>query len=184
MFVLIAVISVLILFLISKFLFSKNKIRVSNRPLVLAVNLLILVAGLVLVYVNINEFNAYLTRETWLTTTGEIISFDIVGVKTREPDIGYQFESKGFTYKDTTNLATPFFGSRNYQEQTARVIEGNYKVGDSVIVYYNPVNPKESALKITPHWSTYMQFTFAIMVISVVLALLFPQKSKQDKDLK
>jgi hypothetical protein len=115
---------------------------------------------------------------------GKVISFEIVGIKTREPEIIYSFNVKDSVYTGRTNLHTPLFGSRKYQEQTARTISGNYQPGDSVMVYYNPENPKESALKISPVWSTYMQLTFGVFIISIILALMIPQKTKKENNNK
>ena len=127
------------------------------------------------------EFNHYQDRKAWKKVEGKVVSFEIVGIKTREPEISYKFSVKDSLYTGRTNLHTPLFGSRKYQEQTARTISGNYQVGEKVMIYYNPENPKESVLKISPVWSTYMQLTFGVFIISIMLALLIPQKSQKGK---
>jgi len=176
MYALIAVISIVILSIVFNILFKKNNISISNRLFTFFSKLLILAGGVILIYLNCVEFNQYQQRKIWEKTTGHVISFDIVGVKTREPEISYQFFANDSVYNGKTNLMTPLFGSRNYQEQTAQTISGNYQTGDSVMVYYNPDFPKESALKITPAWSTYIQFTFGIFIVSIIVALIIPVK--------
>jgi len=182
MYEIISFISISVLSLVFYFLFKKNRIIISNRLAWLSVKIIIFLAGIIIVYINIMKFNDYLDKKSWPTVKGEIVDFKIVGIKTREPDISYRFLVKGTSFKGHTNLATPFFGSSKSQEQTARVISGNYQVGDSVMVYYDANNPKYSALKIRPLWSTYMQLTFGIFIVSGMLALiLIPLNSKEDK---
>jgi len=180
MFEIIALASILLLAFIFYILFKRNGLHISNKPLILSVKFVILVAGIVLIYVNLSDFNEYTSRKSWQKVAGEIVSFEIVGIKTKEPEISYKFQANNLIYISKTNLETPLFGSRKYQEQTARTISGNYKVGDSVIVYYNPANPEESHLKITPGWSTYIQFTFGIFIVSIMLALIIPVKSNNE----
>lgn len=121
-----------------------------------------------------------MNKKSWKRIKAKIISTDVFGKRTREPQIYYKYEIGDSTYTNESNLEPSFFGSTSYQDQTARRILGNYKSGDSVSVYYNPDNPSESALKIHPVWSTYIQFTFGIFVTSIILALMFTAK----KDLK
>jgi len=182
MYVIISLVSISVLTWIFYFLYRKNRIILSNSLPFLSIKLIILLAGGILVYLNIVKFNDYLERKSWPMVKGEIIDFRIVGIKTREPEISYRFQAKSTFFEGHTNLATPLFGSRRSQEQAARAISGNYHVGDSVMVYYNPKNPQQSALKIRPQWSTYLQFTFGIFIVSGMLALiLIPLKSEKDK---
>ena len=182
MFTLTTLIFIIILSIVFHILFKKNNIVFSNKPLVLSVKLIILLAGMILTYINLIELNHYHDKKNWNKIQGEVISFEIVGIKTREPEISYSFIVNDSVYTGKTNLHTPLFGSRKYQEQTARTISRNYKVGDSVIVYYNPENPKESALKISPVWSTYMRLTFGVFIISIMLALMIPHKPNKENN--
>jgi len=179
MFKLVSIVVIILLTLIFYFLFNKNKISVANNLLMLTVKLIVLSAGLIIVYINTIEFEHYQQRENWPKVMGKVIAFEIVGIKTREPEIHYSFTVHKKVYNGKTNLATPLFGSRKYQEQTARTISGNYQVGDSVIVYYNPDHPEESVLKIHPGWSVYMQLSFGLIIVAAVLALIIPAKSKE-----
>ena len=182
MYEIISLISISVLSPLFYFLFKKNRIVLSNSLPLLSVKTIIFLAGILLIYFNIVKFNDYLGKKSWPMVKGEIVDFKIVGIKTREPDISYRFLVNGTFFVGHTNLHTPFFGSSKSQEQTARAISGNYQVGDSVMVYYNAVNPQQSALKIRPLWSTYIQFTFGILIVSGMLALiLVPLKSKEDQ---
>jgi len=179
MFEILSVTAIIVLTALFYILSKKNGISVANNLLTLSVKLIFLITGAVIIYLNILEFDLYQQRKSWPRVTGQVISFDIVGVKTREPEISYRFTVNEKMYQGKTNLATPLFGSRKYQEQTARTISGNYQVGDSVMVYYNPENPGESVLIIHPGWSVYMQLTFGIFIVAIVLALIIPVKSKE-----
>jgi len=182
MFTLATFTSIIILGVVFHIIFKKNNIVFSNKPFVLSVKLIILLVGVIVTYINLIEFDHYHDKKFWNKVKGEVVSFEIVGIKTREPEIDYSFNVNDSVYTGRTNLHTPLFGSRKYQEQTARTISGNYQVGDSVMVYYNPENPKESALKIAPVWSTYMQLTFGVFIISIILALMIPQKPKKENN--
>lgn len=178
----ITIISIIVLTAVTKVLFKNNKIVFSNRAPLLAAKLIAFTAGILLIFLNLSEFNAYKIRQSWTKVMGEVVAFEIVGIKTKEPEISYRFMANNSQYLAKTNLQTALFGSRKYQEQTARTISGNYQVGDSVMVYYNPGNPKESRLKITPGWSTYMQHTFGIFLVAIILALITPKKATTTKD--
>jgi Protein of unknown function (DUF3592) len=181
MFEIISLSAIIVLTLPFYVLFRKSGISVKNNLFSISVKLVVLVTGAVIVYLNIIEFDLYLQRKNWPRVSGQVTSFDIVGIKTREPEISYRFSVNEKFYQGKTNLDTPLFGSRKYQEQTARTISGNYQVGDSVMVYYNPGNPAESVLIIHPGWSVYIQLTFGIFIIAMVLALMIPAKSKEGQ---
>lgn len=117
-----------------------------------------------------------MNKKSWQMIKAKIISTDVVGQRTKEPQIYYKYQIGDSVYTNVSNLESAFFGSTSYQDQTARRILRNYKSGDSVSVYYNPDNPSESALKIHPVWSTYIRFTFGIFITSIVLALIITVK--------
>jgi hypothetical protein len=90
------------------------------------------------------------SHSSWLQTTGRIISFDL---RYGTPSISYEYEAQGKVF--TGNKFTPgpaalypkgsgtSFPKSFYLNESGRL---RFSPGNSVEVFYNPANPRESAL--------------------------------------
>jgi hypothetical protein len=134
---------------------------------------LVLVAALFLLDKSIHELEQFGKRAYWQSVNGVIISARVVGEKTRQPEIEYSYIVDPDTFISKNNLGIAMFASNKSQDKTARTIIANYHEGDSIKVYFNPQNPSETVLKKVPDWSVFMQYSFAVVIFSLALTILF-----------
>lgn len=163
---------VIFILLITLYMIRKAKSLESFPNFYLGIILLVLVGGVLDLNNSMNNIKDFLDRREWPVVAGEIVSLQVVGIKTREPAIKYIYKVEDKTYSNTTNLNTPFFGSSKSQQQASQTILSNYAIGDTVIVYFNPQNYSESVLKVTPHFTIFMQYSFGIFLTAILLALI------------
>ena len=89
--------------------------------------------------------------QSWSSTMGTVLSSSVQTRHTARshsifPVIVYQYEVNGKTYQSQTIKAGDrFMNIRVIGEAEATV--ARYPIGASVMVYYNPANPAESALE-------------------------------------
>ena len=89
--------------------------------------------------------------QTWSSTMGTVLSSSVQTRPTGRshstfPVVVYQYEVNGKTYQSQTIKAgDQFMNIRVIGEAQATV--ARYPIGASVMVYYNPENPAESALE-------------------------------------
>jgi len=169
------ILSIFILTFLMLLLLRKSLFLSSRKKLLLIPAILVIISGWFLIQKTVDELDDFKTRMNWESVNGEITEAKIVGLKTKEPQIEYSYIVKENIFKGESNLGIAMFGSNKAQDQTARNIVSNFQIGDSIKVYYNPKKENESVLKLTPHWSTFMQFSFALFLISIALTILVLQ---------
>jgi hypothetical protein len=133
---------------------------VRNYPLriarwVLALGLALGVAGVILVAVQARGVAENRKLRNWPTVTGTVISSEVIGIRAFRPNIVYEYVVGGETYRDSTSLNPPSFGNRNTREGEATALTEEYSVGREVLVHYDPQQPSNSLLRISPDWAIY-----------------------------
>jgi hypothetical protein len=89
----------------------------------------------------------------------------VVGERAFHPHIEYEYSVSGQTYHDSTTLDLPSFGGRRSKYDAAEYIAGQYPVGKTVRVHYNPRNPVESHLRVFPSWAVYGKMSVGILLL-------------------
>jgi len=89
--------------------------------------------------------------QTWPGTMGTVLSSSVQSRRSGNststyPVVIYQYQVSGQTYQgQTIKAGEQFFSVRIMGDAQATV--ARYPIGAQVMVYYNPTNPKESALE-------------------------------------
>jgi len=89
--------------------------------------------------------------QTWPSTMGTVLSSNVQFRRSGNstsvyPVVIYQYQVSGQTYQgQTLKAGEQFFSVRIMGDAHATV--ARYPIGAQVMVYYNPANPKESALE-------------------------------------
>lgn len=168
-------VSVNIIVLISLItLYSIRKVQSlkSFRNNYLAIILLILAGSVFILNKSLDEINDFLDRREWPLIAGEITTLDIKGDKTREPIIKYKYVLDGKFYHGQSSFDTPLFGGTKSQQRVSMAILNEYSVGDTVIVHFNPNDYSKSVLKVTPYWSSFIQYSLALLLSAFMAALI------------
>ncbi len=134
--------------------------------------ILIGLTGSCLVLSGTDEIGRSLAKQKWHETKGLVIRSEVIGEGAYRPNIVYQFDVENRTFTDSTALSPPSFGGRNARRKAAETKVANYSVGDTVYVYYNPVNPEESVLNRHLFWAVYMKLSFGLLLYIAGLAFL------------
>lgn len=118
-------------------------------------SLVIAFIGIWLVYSQMSLMEQYVSLRGWNSVQGVITDSRVVGERAYRPEIVYQYAVDEIIYRDSTNLDPPGFGGRNAKRDAAEGVASEYPIGKQVVIHYDPANPADSRLKITPPWSVY-----------------------------
>ena len=161
-----------IIFLVSLYILHKStSLKSFNNSLLFLVSLSLL-GSLFVIYNSVNGLNAFLDRREWPIVVGNVSSIEMKGIKTHEPEIHYKYKIYDEIYTGTTDLGTPLFGGSKSQKRVAQTILDSFNVGDTVTVFFNPADYSHSVLKVTPNWSVFIQYSFGLMLASIMLILI------------
>ena len=141
----------------------------NRRTLWLVVGIVLIVAGSTLMATDIEQLREYRNRRHWPTATATIIVSTVVGERAFRPNLVYEYSVDEVVHTDSSFLDMPSFGGRRSRNDAAEKKASEYPVGTEVPVHYNPNNPAESHLKITPPWSIYGQVGFSGFLIALGL---------------
>lgn len=128
-------------------------------------------------------FESVWQKKHWPHTTGIIVNSVVVGEKRAfQPQITYQFFVDNVAYENSTDLHMSGFGNKRARRDNAKRVAGEYPRDKKVSVYYNPIDPKESYLRLGPYWSDYMKLMVgSLLLVCGVYFLLFILRG-QSKD--
>lgn len=140
-------------------------------PLLLALGVLLFIVGALLVSSEVRRLHEYSLLRHWQTAEGVIVSSRVIGERARRPQIVYEYTAGGSRYIDSTSLDPPNFGGRNAKREAAEGVANEYPAGKPVTIHYNPANPADSRLKITPPWSVYGKSGFGGLLFGLGLFL-------------
>lgn len=171
---------IVILVLISFYYMRHIKWLKSFHLLFMILILSVLIAGLFVVNNSVNELNAFLERREWPVVAGRISSAEMKGLKTHEPVIKYMYQVEGVMYQGNSNLGTPLFGGSKSQRRVAQTILADFSAGDTIRVFFNPHDYAQSVLKVNPKWSVYIQYSFSLIVSSLMLTIIINRLLKSN----
>ncbi len=173
MLLIIATVTIFIISVILNYLVVKYKVFIRFNLTAVILNAFLFIAGLFMIFNSTEAFDRFSEMKTWPVVTGVITDSKVVGERAKRPELDYRYTVNGKAYLGNSDLATPSFGGKNYRDQSSRAVISKFNKGDSVKVFYNPDNLEESVLKISPKWSSFMQYGLGIIFLSLAFGLLF-----------
>ncbi|MBD3402919.1 DUF3592 domain-containing protein [candidate division GN15 bacterium] len=154
----------------------------STSRLILALAVVLLVAGGLLVNRTANRFEYYSQLNTWPETSATIVRSDVIGERAFRPNVVFSYQVNGIEFRDSSDLNMPSFGGRNNRRLAADSMVAAYPVGSSLSIHYNPDDPTEARLKTNPPWSVYGQLGLGIvLILGGVLAGLVSVRLKTNR---
>jgi len=112
----------------------------------LLLSILIMAGGLVVVFGELSASRTLKKTKTWPETSGEVVSFQLSRSYLGDffASIRYRYQVNGVDY--TGESIRPGGRMTFRSKRLAKELEGRYKSGLNVPVYYNPDNPAECCI--------------------------------------
>lgn len=143
-------------------LLRRRMARLSGRIALSAV--LAVVFGTWLVVVASDEITSARAVKKWPTVPGTILQSEVIGDRAIRPVVVYQYRVGDSMYSDSSSLGIPSFGNRRSRRNESETIAAEYKVGDTVTVYYDPATPARSTLYAREDWSSYLRLSLGTLL--------------------
>ena len=144
--------------------------------------IVIFLIAIILVSIEIDTQNQFAEINKWPRLEAQIIAKEISGNRAVLPEVTYQYVVGGYIYIGKSNLGIPAFGGRNKRTLTAQVALKDLPLGSSLIIAYNPANPKISTTQLHPPWNHYGKIGFgAFLYAFALMVLLFKIPLKRNK---
>lgn len=115
----------------------------------------LVVLGLAVILWGAAEITDGWQRRSWPVTRGVVLESRVEGARAYHPEVVYQYTVDGNVYRDSTILHQPSFGGRSRRYEVAVKEAALYAPGDSVGVYFDPVEPQRSDLVTSLYWADY-----------------------------
>lgn len=149
----------------------------------IGVAIVLMIAGGTGTVLKVKQIKEAFSYRQWPTTMGKVISSKVVGDRGYRPEIRYEYRIEGKTYQNTSHLNLPNFGGRINRLDAAETTVESYPEGKRIKVYYNPFEPENAYLNISPPAWVYLQgatYLTLFMVGSVLLLLHFVARQRQQ----
>jgi hypothetical protein len=168
------IISVLtVLGVLAGLLFARKVGITSSRHLILWIGIVAVVLGLLLLTVDTLGLERAERTRHWPSAQGFIVSSELITKgEIYGPLIIYQYSVAGTTYVDSTDAGAPGFGNKNKRYNVAEYILAEYKPGTSVVVSYDPNDPRTSTIVPGPRWRVFGQLGLGGTLYLIGLCLL------------
>ncbi|HKK20954.1 MAG TPA: DUF3592 domain-containing protein [candidate division Zixibacteria bacterium] len=141
---------------------------------------ILLIAGIPLIYFNANKLVRLDARRHWPTTMGQVVESEVHGKDAIRPLVVYTYEVNGATYTDSSALQAPVFGNGRKEYEVARELSGEHPKGSNVRVYYDPKDPKESTLMPEAPWDVYGKIGLgATLFMLGLFGILLPRRKQR-----
>lgn len=131
-----------------------------------------IVVGSWLVIVGSGEIATARAVKKWPTTQGTVLQSEIIGDRAIRPVIVYQYRVGDSTFSDSSSLGIPSFGNRRSRRNESEMIAAEYRVGDTVNVYYDPGVPAHSTLYAREDWSSYLRLSLGTLLFGAGMFFL------------
>ena len=103
-------------------------------------------------------------RKRWPTTTGTVVSAEVLESGNVKPNIEFEYGVDGQRYQSNSDLQVPNFGAPSTQRDVAQKSVQDNMPGTNVVVFYNPTEPAIALLKPGPSWDRFTRFSFGVIV--------------------
>ena len=71
-------------------------------------------------------------------------------------------------FSGISNYSHPAFGGAKKRRLDAQNVIGQFAEGDSVLVYFEPENPRNSKIKVGPTWDIFIRLSLACTIIMIL----------------
>ena len=151
----------------------KYNVLIRLKIIIIVVTIFLITAGLFMIYNSTADFACYQEMKKWTAVKGIVVDGRVVGERAKRPEVIYSYKVGTALYEGRSDFGMPSFGGKNYRDQSSRAVVKEFKKGDSVCVYYNPKKNKQSVLKISPKWSSFLQYGLGVIFLPLAFGLLF-----------
>lgn len=147
---------------------SANQTRLrSTSRISLIIAVVLLVCGGLLLNTTASRFERYSVMSHWPETQAVVTASGVIGDRAFRPNVVFTYQVDGTPYVDSSDLAMPSFGGRNNRREAADTMASMYPVGAAVTIHYDPDNPSDAKMKVSPPFSVYMQLSVGIILIAL-----------------
>jgi hypothetical protein len=151
----------------------RNNLLNKIHPLIRLTALIMIPAGLILLFIQQNRLIQYRSFETWPAVEARITSSRVIGERAYRPEITYRYVVDDSLISGVTFFDRPSFGGRVNRRTSAENIVQAYPPGSLLKVYYNPLKPAESRQNTHLPWDFYGILSFAATLLIVGTCILF-----------
>ena len=140
--------------------------------------------GLLLILLNSISLEEAFKQKKWPKTLGTITSLDVSDKGSYRPVVNYKYNEGDKEFSGISDLNVPNFGSTSTVKEVAFKTIGEFEVGESVTVYYDPKNPANSMIKLGPTWDQFTRLALGIIFywVGVVgIRLGFSKRAREGK---
>jgi len=127
--------------------------------------ILILAIGAWLSFESFSHLLAQSQIHDWPTAEGTVTYSWVDSELSNMPLIVYRYSVNGAEHFDTTNMGAPGFGGKRKRWEYAREVLSQYPESTKVPIHYNPVDPRESAIRTSVNFEVYIQLSFGICLV-------------------
>ncbi|MDX2128073.1 MAG: DUF3592 domain-containing protein [Chloroherpetonaceae bacterium] len=154
---------------------------IKHRGLLALISFLILI-GASLVSINYLKLKKSSDMRSWAVSKALILTSEMKGKKAFIPFVTYEYNFLGKRFTGETELYAPQFGSKETRKKTSNELLKEYSAGNTVEVFINPSNPKESALQLSASWQFVIQLGVGFLLFSLFLPFFFFRLSATIQD--
>lgn len=152
--------------------FQRPLLRVNSARIRYGLLLPLAVLGAWMIHYYMAAIGEYISYRSWPTVEGVVVASEIRQTPDHLPQITYEYEVDGMHYRQTTNLETPMFGSRNQRYSTALEITDKYPVGRRVLVHYRADEPNISRISLAIRFDFFVKLALGAILLFVGIMVL------------
>jgi hypothetical protein len=125
-----------------------------------------------------NHLKSYDIYKQWAMINGTVTDAQVTEtMNTYRPKISYSYIVNGHTFSGSSDMDVPGFGGKQKMFDVAETTVRDMAPGSVIPVFYNPENPSDSKLRVTPTWNIFAQIGFGIvLVFCACFAVALPRK--------
>jgi len=162
--------------LIVRYTLFREKISPINNT-IRTITILLSIIGAILTLTQTTQLQENLPKKTWIVSDAIIVKSEIVGERAIRPQIEYVYQVDSINYTGETDLDVPMFGGKRKKYDVARESIKDFQVGDTISIFYNPVNPEQSFLKWQIRWNVFGKLGFGfLLLLAGIFFSSFPRK--------
>ena len=162
--------------LIVRYTLFREKISPINNT-IRTITILLSIIGAILTLTQTTQLQENLPKKTWIVSDAIIVKSEIVGERAIRPQIEYVYQVDSINYTGETDLDVPMFGGKRKKYDVARESIKDFQVGDTIRIFYNPVNPEQSFFKLQIKWNVFGKLGFGfLLLLTGIFFSSFPRK--------
>jgi hypothetical protein len=162
--------------LIVRYTLFREKVPPINSN-IRTLTIILSIIGAILTLTQSTQLQDNLQKKAWIVSDAIIIKSEIVGERAIRPQIEYVYQVDHLNYTGETDLDVPMFGGKRKKYDVARESIKNFQVGDTISIFYNPVNPEQSFYRWQIKWNVFGKLGFGfLLLLTGIFFSSFPRK--------